>query len=306
MMLVCMPMGGAAWASEIVPLSEAVKSGVKVEFRSTGQTPTNISSYYGTCMQVRVHNASDSTLRLQLEPGLYLMPDEDPLQRMIILEDQIIVVAPRDKQMYNLAVMCTEKYDSAPGRYSGYSVGDFAPTKVVEMAEVINDENWYDFTGQSAMWAMHHPDVPLDYIHSEDQAKQAKLRFMVKRLREANGLPPIQDRVERAQSRLGQVRVGEVPDREDQEYVISKWKISIQGEFRYTLAESIMGTMQIFDETGEVVFTYFENQEIPAGERTFRFQFSTWTYDEADQFYLRLKDQTGTVVKERRISTDSE
>ncbi|MEL6539137.1 MAG: hypothetical protein AAFQ98_27225, partial [Bacteroidota bacterium] len=62
-------------ANTVTPLSEAIEKGVKVEFRAMGETADNVSSYYGVCMQVRVHNESDTTLRLQLEPGLYLIPD---------------------------------------------------------------------------------------------------------------------------------------------------------------------------------------------------------------------------------------
>ena len=298
-------LGSLHWAGATtpIPLHEALEKGiVKAEVRATGETATNVSSYYGACMKARLTNLTDTAVNVKLVPGYYLMPEKDELQRMLILEDEIIVLGPKSKEEYILAVMCTEKYDSAPSRNASYSLGEPAPRQVIELAEMLNSEKWYGHTGQSAVWAMHHQDIPLDFIHSDDAEKQSKLRLFVKSARERQGLPPIRDRHERVA--FAGLNPGQMPEREPETYTLTKWKITIQGEFRYTLAEPIVGSMYIYDEAGEVRFTYFEGQNIPAGQRTFNFRFSSFTYDESEQFYLRLQDANGRVVKERRISTD--
>lgn len=295
---------GEVMAEGPMPISKAISEGViEAQFKATGETATNVSSYYGMCMKMRLSNRSDTTVTIKMEPGMYLMPDIEAQQRMLMLEDEIIVLTPNSRGEYNLVAMCTEKYDQAPGANARFTLGARAPQKVVDLAEVINENGWFGFTGQSAVWAMHHDDLPLEFIHSEDAAKQTKLRFMVQRSRELVGLPVIETRA--ARSRLESIRVGEVPrDASLEDIVVRKWKISINGEFRYTLAEDVVASIRIYDEVGDLRFTYSENEKLSAGQHSFRFQFNSITYDESEQFYLRIEAADGTVLKERRISTD--
>lgn len=299
MLSICQPSSAETTPS----LREIMRVGaLKAEFRASGLTAENISNYYGASMNVNWINLSDTVLRFHLEPGLYLRPDNDALQRMILVEDRTIVLGPNSQKKETLIVFCTEKYDQSPNKEDRFTLSEAAPIPIAEAAHLLGKNQWHGHTAQSVVWAMHHHDLPLSFIHGEDEAKVSRLRFLVKSYRDRLGLPIIPTR--QARSLAERVNVGEVPEN-DREYTLRKWKVSISGQFRYHLDSAVTASMQVFDEAGELRFTYFENKAINQGNRVFNFTFNSFTYNETEQFYLRLIHADGTILKERRISLEN-
>ena len=272
-----------------IDIDEALrKKLISLEVKAKGMTEDNISSYYSNCLEGSFHNLSDSAISIDFETGWIMIPSKDNVQHLMIVSDLIVKLKPKEKIRKDLFAMCIEKTKAAPDQGLIYTLGTTAGKKLQDMAKLISANKWHDYTGQSAVWSLLD-DSPLTYISGEDSSKVNQLRRLVAR--------------ESGKTFVEAGRETSIANNTSAVQTIKKYRMSIDGEFNYTLAEAVPGgSISVYDEEGIERAAYYKDHDFIKGEHSFTFTFKTVTTNPGAIFFLRLKDKNGRVVKERRVN----
>ena len=108
----------AANAETSYKLSEAVQKklvGIKINGAlSYTSFHGEYSSHYGPCMALQVTNSTAGDLRLSVDYGYKLEPEDTALQTMMVTQTFVVKLLPRQKKDCRLFAMCTEATDGGP------------------------------------------------------------------------------------------------------------------------------------------------------------------------------------------------
>ncbi|MFH0866550.1 MAG: hypothetical protein V1904_10155 [Bacteroidota bacterium] len=264
---------------------------VKVELykSSLSQNADNYSSSFtGDCIKMSIENLTDNDVKVLLEAGRFMEPDDTTEQRMIVTRQQMISLYKKQKKEVPVYAMCSEMEDAAPDSLSIFEMGPKAEGDLLTLAQLISKNNWQDMAAQSAIWALTDGN---DYgdIYSDNKSEMASLREIVKK---AKGITtpsfPQGDSLFSINT-------------ESEGTYLKYLKGEVSGSFEFTLKNNLNLTMTLYNDEGEVVIKGFSNHTFKKGIHQLTYTYTYYSFP-IGNYYLKLFDDKGNVFLEKMLT----
>jgi hypothetical protein len=144
-----------------ITISEAIDKGM-LELKISGAYDPRVfyevvnmdGVHFGKCMAIILKSNIDSVVNLRLDCGLQLMPFDTVVQTMIVTQRAIFPLFPRETYATRFYAMCGQIHDDIPNIETTFSIGDFADSGIVKLANYLGDNHIQNILGQHAMWAL--------------------------------------------------------------------------------------------------------------------------------------------------------
>ncbi len=265
-----------------INLSEAI------EKKMVTTEGVNISGdYMGKTMSLSVTNISQETLVIKVENGVIFKPEDPKNQPMVIAGEPTLIVPPTKKKSVDVYTFCGNAPRHCPGKDAKYSYGFKASDTLIGVLQFIKNYSLYDDLGQNAVWAITN-NHSLSQIYDSQRESIAKdLLALVMRL------------TSREKPQYYSITKHEaIPDAPA--YVPKTLKIIADFELRLEAPKVL--TLGVFDASGKMIQSVFENQEFGALGHRFEVEFESADV-QAGNYYIRLKEGE-KVIKEQVVKVD--
>ena len=135
-----------------------VKSGkLKAQAKSSG-------GHNGYCINISLENKSRETLGIFIEPGRRLVSYDSLSQDILIVKTEKLTLSPGEKKTVDVFGFCCQSNKSSPKKDEKYSIGNMAPAEWVEIAALIDTNNFPESALQNAVWVMSN-DHEISSVH---------------------------------------------------------------------------------------------------------------------------------------------
>lgn len=163
---------GPAGGAPSDPLDSLLRSGL-VELRAFGS-----GGHAGEVLSVEAFNAQARTLRLVIPPGWRFASQDSAVQDLLVVEEAVLVLAPRASGALRCRVFCCEASKSGPQSGSRYRAGGPADGRLVQLARHLSAHHYPDQAVQQAVWAVSDGH-PISAIDGSDAGSTLALRRFV-------------------------------------------------------------------------------------------------------------------------------
>lgn len=244
-------------------IQEALKNkSVKVNLLSNGQVLEE------GMIKAEIHNASMVKMSLKIPVGTQLIASEDDRQNLILVQEEVFVLAPNAKKSLSLKGMCMQAGNRSPGSDVVYAFGDVSKGDLLECAKLIHENKIVNSCGQEAIWAFtDNHDV--GWITAENENELALRKFVADKKGVEN--PWFTTRHTGGNNQLSRTYNPMHPS--DDYYNMSG--AEIKGDFQWTQNSKKKLTFAVYDNEGRLLRKFFENKDFEKGEFTFNFFYKT-------------------------------
>lgn len=249
----------------------------------------DISAYTGDCIKMHVENMTDKSIKIFLEAGRFLFPDDTAEQRMIVTRDQMITLYKKQKKELVVYAMCSEMHDSTPDSASTFEMGSKAEGDLLKLAQLISKNNWQDMTAQSAIWSITDGNDYSDIYSDNNKTEMTALRDFVKKSKGI--ITPIQPQGN---------DVFKVNTESENTYLKYK-KGEVTGSFEFSIKEDLSLSMRLYNEQGEEFKKGFSNLVFKKGINTITYTYIYYNIP-LGNYYVKLLDDTGSVFLEKMLT----
>lgn len=246
------------------------------------------SSYTGDCITMTIENLTNKNIKVWLEPGRFMMPEDSTEQSMIVTREQMIALYKNQKKEIPVFAMCSEMNDAAPSASCKFSMGEKAEGDLLALAQLISKNNWQDMAAQSAIWAITDNNDFAD-IYSSNKDEMKLLRDFVK---EVKGIttPALPQGDE----------IFQINTESENTYLkYSKGKVS--GSFEFTIKTDLNLSMMLYNDSGEVVRKSLTNYTFKAGTNKLTYTYSYFGIP-LGNYYVKLLDDKNSIFLEKMIT----
>jgi hypothetical protein len=125
-----------------------------------------LGGYQEYCIGIDITNNTADTLPVLIEPGRRLVSDDSTEQDILLVKEIRTRLLPYENKKLKGYGFCCEASMHAPGLRSGFSVGYMAPKPWIQLAEVINNNNFPPEAIQNAVWVFSN-DHPISSIYGD-------------------------------------------------------------------------------------------------------------------------------------------
>ena len=117
-------------------------------------TITGKGGHTGSCINFEIKNLTADSLKVWIEPGRRLVSVDSGLQDIFIVKEQLILLASNETKNLSGFGFCCQSSNGGPRKDSKFTLGYMAPKEWVELAEVINENDFQISAIQSAVWSL--------------------------------------------------------------------------------------------------------------------------------------------------------
>jgi len=265
-----------ATANPATPVSirEAVARGWVKALISADSLQSTGSSHYGQCLRLQLTNLGKSPLNLLLENGRFLETADTNEQRMIVTRQELISLQGGKMKSIPVYAMCSQMHDRSPGETSALSPGPMAEGNLLTLTRFLEKHNIQGQAGQEAVWVItDNNDIGSIYLPDEHELKL--LQEMVSSLT-GKPVPKAPHRIEFSDGSVSGTIV-----------------FDNQGKETYTLS--------LFNESGEVLLTFFEEKTIETPMHTtlnWKFRYKGFP---KGVYYVKLHTEQQVLVASRPV-----
>jgi hypothetical protein len=246
-----------------ITIQEALKTNkVKVKLASNGNSVSD------GMITAELQNVSMGSLSVKLPVGTKLICSDDDRQNLILVEEQVIVLAANTKKNATLKGMCIQASNSSPGDKIAYSIGDVLKGDIVACAQYINDKKIFTSCGQEAIWVFSD-NHEVGWISPENEIEKGLRQFVADKKGVPN--PWYTTNHDAGNNQLSRNYNRMEPPQDYYNFEAAE----IKGDFEWKQTGTKKLTFAIYDAEGRVVRKFFENKEIDKGEHTFGFFYKT-------------------------------
>ncbi len=163
-------------------LSEAIKTNlVSVKVKSADKKITNnISSYWGECIEISLSNNTSKPISIELEPGMYLSPSDSTIQKMMIIDNSIMMMAAKGTKTKTINAFCSQMLNSPPRQGIAFSPSGKADGDLLALANIIAKNRIFNYAAQNAVWVLTDNNS-ISSVHSDNKIETEILRnFLMK------------------------------------------------------------------------------------------------------------------------------
>ncbi|MCU0429223.1 MAG: hypothetical protein MUF42_04565 [Cytophagaceae bacterium] len=253
-----------AWSAE-VSLQEALQQ-KKVALSAKGN-----GGFQGSCLHLELNNLTQAPISIKMDPGAIFKDQDLGAQNLMLVEEYMVLLKPKQKQSLDAQTMCIEHHDYSPAQGDAFVYASMAQGYLLELAQLLARKNYQNSTAQSAVWAITDKSSIGD-IYATDTTMASELLDVVCKA-------------------TGQKRPAIITPKEHLLYAI-----------RFSFSEYFMKpqrlTLRVYDKEGKIIRTYFENKAVAAGAYV-----STMGINRVDEkgsaFVFKLSDESGRILQER-------
>jgi hypothetical protein len=227
-----------------------------------------------------IQNTSMGQLRIKIPVGTKLTASEDDRQNLILVQEEVLSLAPNTKKSVSLKGMCIQAGNRSPGSDVAYTFGDVLKGDLLECAQVINEKKILNSCGQEAIWAFtDNHDV--GWIHAENENELALRKFVA----DKKGVPNPWFTTSHTGGN-NQLSRNFNPMQPSEEYYNLNGA-EIKGDFQWKQSAKKKLTFAVYDANGRMLRKFFENKAFDKGEFTFKFFYKT-TKNLRGTYYAKL------------------
>jgi hypothetical protein len=246
------------------------------------------SSYTGDCIIMSIENLTDKNIKVLLEAGRFMEPDDSSEQRMIVTHEQMIALYKKQKKEIPVFAMCSEMHDSAPDSASVFEMSHKAEGDLLTLAQLVSKNNWQDMGAQSAIWAMTDGNDYAD-IYSDNESEMTTLRDFVKKTKGITA--PLQPQGNEVFS----------INTESKNTYLKYSKGEISGSFEFTNKSDLSLSMILYNDKGEEFRKSFTNMTFKKGNNTLTYTYYYFNIP-LGNYYVKLLDGEGNVFLEKMLT----
>lgn len=274
---ICLISNAFATNTLEISLSDAISKGL-VKAAITAKSPDSssnfASSYYGPCLQLDLFSLTNTTLSLRLEAGRFMETADTNEQRMILTQEELIVLQPRREKGIRLFAMCTQMHDHSPGTESALTLNSMADGNLLTMARFISKNKFQSLAAQEAIWVITDNN-DIGSIYSVNTEEMNALQSLVCKL------------------------TGKLPPPAPHSIFYASGMVS--GEIVFENKQKETYSFLMMNETGEKIGTFFEGKTIDkpiVTTLTWRFRFNGFP---KGIYYVKLLDSKNKEVVSRPV-----
>lgn len=261
----------SAFATDTIPITKAFQAGlIRVSIQGNG-------GYRGKCIRLSVQNKTVKRFILTVPPGQLFASKDTNVQDLVTTAPLAFQLSPRATQQMNISTMCTQSYNMGPSSGEAFSLGKMVEGHLLTLVNLIAKNNYQTSTAQSAVWSVANGD-PVSSIYGTDTTMVRQVANVVS---DATGTP---------------ITAFHIQPRRHQ---ITSINTSLECYFKQKAPQT---QLAVYDESGEMVRSYFRDQSFEAGFMQFKIGMHH-TRGESTALFLRLT-QGDSVLAERRITVN--
>lgn len=235
-----------------------------------------LGGYHGKCIRLGIKNLGQQPMSVAIPEGWVFVSDDTMVQDLIVTEPLIVALKPNEIQYAEVNTMCTQHHNASPSRRENFSLGKKAEGNLLKLAQYIAKNKFLSSTAQSAVWAVADGQKSLDEIYGENVEEVKGIATMVSEMMQIPMPAVILPRKHHITN------------------------ISTSLEWR-TDTDLPSATLAVYDESGNLQRSYFENKNFTAGYQQWKFGFFHTDTDSTKQFFVRLSND-GEVIAQRWIN----
>lgn len=142
--------------SKNITLTDAINQNlVSVKFKGADSKSENYkSSYWGNCVELSITNKTNKMLSIEVEPGLFLSSNDSSIQKMMIIDNSLFMLAKLSSQSKNIAAVCSQMHYTPPSQLMAFNLNGKAEGDLLLLAKLIAKNKINDFLAQNAVWVL--------------------------------------------------------------------------------------------------------------------------------------------------------
>ncbi len=228
------------------------------------------STHYYEPVLANINNSSDSFLEIDMPAGTLLEPANDAEQTLMVTEDLMVNLTPKQSKMIKVKAMCTEPWDRAGSASSVYSLKVNKNDTLIKLAKYISSNKYFTSCAQSALWTLIKRDR-LTEVYGADTIEQKNLRTF---LNKYAGLP--------------MPKPSEYNDYRYNYYIPPTPKETLSGYFQFGMQSPHDIQVAMFDTTGILVRELFNQKQYkPNNGQKIKYEFDFTVYQN-DKYFVKL------------------
>jgi len=266
LLCICMQANSLLFAQPI-SLTKALENGwIKLNASGTG-------GHRNLALKVNFENVYKRDLEMIVPAGYLFNAADSTYQDLMVVRDRLVTIEKGARKSASLHTLCIRANRASPLAGLAFSSAGMATGVVGQGAKYINDQKLHESgAAQYAVWAVSN-NHGIEGIGDPNLAK-----FTAELL----GKPVPTYHIQYAETN----RPGETAFQNE--------PVAVSGTFEYENTTDIIATFAVYNEAGERVFTFFENEVRKPGKHRFKFNFKTNRLPH-ELYHTRLTDSTGKV-----------
>jgi hypothetical protein len=226
------------------------------------------STHYYAPVEMDIQNNTGQALHLRVANGDLFMPADSNLQTLLITEEQLISLQPKEKKTIQVKAMCTEPNDGAGSESTIYSLQANQNKPLKDIASFIQSKRYYTACAQNAVWNMVE-NRPIRHIYGADSTEERSLRQFVSQL---TGKPmPKPEEINSYETNYHAEPPAE----------------KVGGFFEFDMAKPRDVQIAMFNKSGVLVRELYNKKQVAPGPHRFNFEFDSSVYTE-DEYAFKL------------------
>lgn len=226
------------------------------------------SPHYYQPLQIDIENLTYKNIQIKILNGQKITSDSTYKQDLIITQEELIVLRPKENEKKSLFAMCIQKFKSASNKETTYNLGKLSSGHLKKLTEEIEKNKSYNTLGQYSIWALTN-DYPIEEIGGFDEEEAIQYQTFIADLL---NIPLPTNHSESYKKYYNQTKT---------------IKRSVKGMFKYKFHKQSNVTIGLFDEEDIIVRELYSNPSEEAGEHLFNYAFDTNTYEDPI-YFIRL------------------
>lgn len=223
------------------------------------------STHYLEPIVVELTNNSTETLTINIDNGDLFVPIDSNKQNIVVTENEMLVLKPKQKQSFKIKGMCIESGDGSGNDETIYTFNTGNNDKLQKLAAFIDSKKYQTSTAQYAVWSLMNND-DINSIYGADSTEENDIKKFMANL-------------------TGKTFIVKTKDYKYNYYAPPKEKVGGNFEYSFTQTQDIQIAM--FDENGILVRELFNQKKVPAGTHKLNFEYDSSVYTDA-VYYFKL------------------
>ncbi len=236
-------------------------------------TASGTGGHRNLALKATFENIYKRDLEMVVPAGYLFYASDSTYQDLMVVRDRLVTIEKGARKSASLHTLCIRANRASPLAGIAFSSAGMATGALMQVAQFIHAQGLHESNAaQHAVWAVSN-NHGLEGIGHPDL-----LKFTADLL----GKPIPTYNIEYAE----ETRPGETAFQNE--------PVAVSGTFEYENSADIIATFAVYNEAGERVFTFFENEVRKPGKHRFKFNFKTNRLPHG-LYHTRLTDSTGKI-----------
>ena len=242
-------------------------------------------------LKVRIWNTLKKVLKIKIPPGLHFRSDEPKAQDLLTVEEMTISIPAQQAVLVDMQGHCMQHYNYGPSDKDLYHFNGFAPRPLKILADSLAKYPALQWEyAQAFVWILTDHELPLLKKFYVDQILEEDVRNIATYVAEVSGLAPIQV-----------IGVSGDKQRPKLGFFMKKGVLSFQNALPREVS------FALYDENDSLIHSYFAWRKLKPGIFHYAFGVNEAIYEnEPPRYYAKVKDMSGAVVAEMRVTENTE